>query len=158
MSFQNVFSSWYGEIKASDEVVLNIHFSISISLCVSHSVWGLVNSHNPRPDEPSHIWHYKLIKTPKTPPATPSQWASPPPAPRLSLLAIIKLTATMCQLSVCVCVCVCVCVFCDIFMNKTVSRSKLYLTKTVTTQNYSFSITIYMLDFRMIIKSLKTMK
>ncbi len=44
-----------GEIKASDEVVLNIHFRISISLCVSHSVWGLVNSHNPRPDEPSHI-------------------------------------------------------------------------------------------------------
>lgn len=77
-----------GEIKASNEVVLNIHFSISISLCVSHSVRGLVNSHNPRPDEPSHIWHYKLIKTPKNPPATPSQWASPPPAPRLSLLAI----------------------------------------------------------------------
>lgn len=44
-----------GEIKASNEVVLNIHFSISISLCVSQSIWGLVNSHNPRPDEPSHI-------------------------------------------------------------------------------------------------------
>lgn len=85
-----------GEIKASYEVVLNIHFSISISLCVSHSVWGLVNSHNPHPDEPSHIWHYKLIKLPKNPPATTSQWASPPPPHIACLYWQLKLSASMC--------------------------------------------------------------